>query len=377
MDARMIWIASLVGILSVFLIRKGWARLGLSVCLYATFIYGFVTKAAQGGFEAELVLPILAINIVAIASAGLWLLNNRAKKKSLAAPALVLAVVLALGSFILPVTGEVTGWDLFAWLPHTSGELSVHFIDVGQGDSILIQGEEVAVLIDAGPRGAKAVVAEYLHAQGISRLDLVIATHPHEDHIGGMVQVLNEFEVTEVMDPGVPHTSKTFEAFIDLISSKGIGYTEARAGMIRDLGGIKLEIVHPTVPSVDDLNNASIVTRLEFGQVAFLFTGDAEREAETEILESGRNLRATVLKLGHHGSSTSSTPEFVGAVAPSYAVIMLGEDNRYNHPHRGTMDLVKDIGIPVYRTDLHGNIVFITDGTKIEVRTARGWNGGE
>lgn len=378
MDARIIWIASLVGALLVSLIRKGGARWGLLVCLYATFSYGFVTKAAQGGFEAGLMLPILLLNAAAIILAGAWMLRSKAKKKNLSAPALVLSLVLAVGAYSLPVAEEVLGLDLSAWFPEAGGQLNVHFIDVGQGDAILIHGEDVAVLIDAGPSSAGETVTQYLRARGINKLDLVIATHPHEDHIGGMAAVLENFQVQEIMDPGVVHTSVTYENYLDLIDSKGIAFTEARAGMVKDLGsGLRLEILHPTVPSAEDLNDASIVTRLVFGRVAFLFTGDAEAKAEKEMLTTGRNVQAQVLKLGHHGSTTSSSREFIEAVAPSYAVVMLEAGNRYGHPHRETVDLMEEMDILVYRTDLHGSIVFTTDGAKIQVKSTKHYGGGE
>lgn len=378
MDARIIWIASLIGALLVSLVRKGGARWGLLVCLYATFIYGFVTKAAQGGFEAGLMLPILLLNAAAIILAGAWLQRSKAKKKNLLAPALVLALALALGAYSLPVAEDTLGFDLSAWFPEASGQVNIHFIDVGQGDSILIHGEDIAVLIDAGPSSAGETVTQYLHSRGIKKLDLVVATHPHEDHIGGMAAVLEQFEVQEVMDPGVVHTSRTFEDYLDLVDSKGIAFTEARAGMVKDLGGgLRLEILHPAAPSADDLNDASIVSRLVFGKVAFLFTGDAEVKAEKEMLAAGRNLRAAVLKLGHHGSSTSSSRDFIRAVGPRYAVITLEGGNRYGHPHRETVDLMAEIDIPVYRTDLHGSIVFTTDGSQIQVKSTKHYGGGE
>jgi len=376
MDERLIWIASLVGAVLVSVLYKGKARLGLLVSLYATFMYGFLVKAGQGGFEAHLMIPILIVNAAAIFLAGLWFLSSRAKKKPLAAPALLLTVVLAVGAYSVPVVEDTLGWDLTTWLPGSGEELRVHFIDVGQGDSILIHGPDIAILIDAGPRGAGETVVDYLRSKGVTKLDLVISTHPHEDHIGGMIQVLKAFEVTEVMDPGVAHTSKTFEEYLDLIDSKGIRFTEARAGMSRKLGGgIRLDILHPTQPRADDLNDASIVTRLSFGQVAFLFTGDAEVSAEKEMLVAGRNLRANVLKVGHHGSSTSSSPDFVRAVGPAYAVIMLGEGNRYGHPHRETIELLADSELQVYRTDQHGHIVFTTNGKAVDVRATK--HGGE
>lgn len=256
--------------------------------------------------------------------------------------------------------------------PLSQGSLAVYFIDVGQGDAILIQAPAAAVLIDGGPRAAGRKVVEYLKQAGISGIDLVISTHPHEDHIGGLISVLKAFPVGEVIDPAVVHTTRTFEEYLTLIDEKDIKFTEGRAGMSRELGGAAvLEILHPASPSAKHLNNASIVVRLTYGEVSFLFTGDAEKEAEAEMLKRGLNLAGTVLKIGHHGSRTSSTAEFLKAVAPEVAVIMCGKDNLYGHPHEETLKKLADAGVEIYRTDLHGTIVVTTDGQAYDVNIER------
>lgn len=374
MDARIIWIASLIaGILvAIFFRRRG--KLELLFCLYAAFCFGFVTKAGQGGFEARLILPILALVLLSLVLAASWVSISKAKGKSLARPVLALAIVLVLGAYTIPVAEEALGFQLSALFNQPDGQLQVHFIDVGQGDSILIHAGGTAVLIDAGPRAAGETVVNYLRSQGIAELDLVIATHPHEDHIGGLLEVLKQFKVGEVMDPGVVHTSRTFEQYLDLIDSKGIEFTVARTGMSRDLSdGVRLEILHPTRPKADQLNDASIVARVSIGRVAFLFTGDAGIGAEREILASAGSVPANVLKLGHHGSSDSTSREFFQAVRPAYAVITLGADNPYGYPHREIVALLADTD--VLRTDLHGHIVFSTDGSALDVKSTRG--GGE
>ena len=158
---------------------------------------------------------------------------------------------------------------------------------------------------------------EYLKEAGISGIDLVISTHPHEDHLGGLISVLKSFTVREVMDPAVVHTTRTFEEYLTLIDEKGIKFTEGRAGMSRELGSsATLEILHPASPQAEHLNNASLVARLTCGKLSFLFTGDAEKEAEAEMLRRGADLDSTVLKVAHHGSRSSTTAEFLGAVAP-------------------------------------------------------------
>lgn len=370
-SGRIIWIVSLAAapLAAILKVR----RLSLFLALYGTFMYGFLTMAAQGGFEYGLVVYIFALNVAAAVIASLWLRRCRAGKRPLIAPALLLVIALAAGGFSLPMAEVAMGWDISAWLHgDVDGEVSVHFIDVGQGDSILIQGPDCAVLIDAGDRGLGETVVQYLRDQGVSRLDLVIATHAHADHIGGLAEVLTEFPVEEIMDPGAVHTSRTFEDYLDIVEDKGIAFTEARAGLHRDLGsGLGLEILHPQDPLSGDLNNTSVVALLSYGKTSFLFTGDAEAPAEAEILERGYSGRADVLKVGHHGSGTSSSADFLKAVRPRVAVISLGDGNSYRHPHDEAMDRLDSIGAEIYQTDLHGSIIVTSDGSRIVVHVSR------
>jgi len=243
----------------------------------------------------------------------------------------------------------------------TTGKLEVHFIDVGQGDSILIKTPSKNILIDGGDRGTTAL--NYIRNQGVNSLDYIISTHPHADHIGGLINVIQSIPVGEVIDPAVPHTTKTFEDYITLIDQKDIWFTEGRSGMTFDIGGgANMQILHPTAPSQSDLNNASIVIKLTFGNVSFLFAGDAEGSAESQILNRGNDLNSTILKVGHHGSKTSSTQAFLNAVKPEVAVIMCSKNNSYGHPHEETLSKLSAGNAEIYRTDLHGNIVIITDG---------------
>ncbi|SES97531.1 ComEC/Rec2 family competence protein [Anaerobranca gottschalkii] len=266
-----------------------------------------------------------------------------------------------------------TGCNLYSE-PTPEGTLKVHFIDVGQGDSILIQEKDYVMLIDGGDRSAGEKVAQYLKELGIQRINTVVGTHPHADHIGGLIQVLENFTVDEVIDPGVIHTTKTFEDYLTIIDQKNIKFTEGRAGMRVDVkNGFYFKILHPSNPSSRELNNASIVIKLVYGDINFLFTGDIEREAELEILDSvsRQTLKSQVLKVAHHGSSTSTTREFLQMVSPQIGIIMVGEGNRYGHPHEETLDLLREKNITVYRTDLHGTIIITTDGNTYSLKTEK------
>ena len=180
-----------------------------------------------------------------------------------------------------------------------------------------------------------------------------------------MISVLQSIPVKEVIDPGVAHTTKTFEEYLTLIDSKDIRFTEGRAGISRDLGGgARMQLPHPASPSSSNLNNASIVARVTFGQISFLFSGDAENAAESQILGRGYNVASTVLKVGHHGSKTATSQAYLKAVKPKAAIIMCGKDNTYGHPHEETLATLTTAGVEIYRTDKHGTIIITTDGKK-------------
>jgi len=250
----------------------------------------------------------------------------------------------------------------------TLEEIAVHFIDVGQGDSIFINTSEQNILIDGGNRGDIAL--NYLQDLGVEKIDLVIGTHPHADHIGGLINVMEVISVGEAIDPGVAHTTITFEDYLDIIDEKEITFTEGRAGMTRNLGeGAELKVVHPESPTSDHLNNASIVVRMTYGDISFLFTGDAEKEAEAEMLNRDHVLESTILKIGHHGSRTSTTQTFLDVVNPEVAIIMCGLDNTYGHPHEETLNKLSAANVNIYRTDLHGSVIITTDGSAYEINT--------
>ncbi|MEW5784194.1 MAG: MBL fold metallo-hydrolase [Bacillota bacterium] len=284
---------------------------------------------------------------------------------------LLLLVILTMLTLFAGQTGLSDWWAGRAVTP-AAGELAVHFIDVGQGDAILIQAPAQNVLIDGGPRGAGVDLASYLHQCGVNRLDLVVSTHPHDDHIGGLLEVLDKMPVDEVMDPAVAHTTQTFEKYLALIDEKNIRFTTARAGLSRDLGGgAVLSLLHPVAPQPDDgLNNCSVVLRLTFGRVSFLMTGDVEQAAERAILEREGRIRSTVLKVAHHGSRSSSDSLFLDAVKPAVAVICYG-DNQYGVPHQETVQYLAETGALIYSTFEHGTVMMITDGNTYTVHTGR------
>ncbi len=253
-------------------------------------------------------------------------------------------------------------------IPSDGEDYQIHFIDVGQGDAILVTTPDKILLVDAGLRASG--VTEYLQDLEIETIDIVIGTHPHADHIGGLIEVFHSFTVGKVIDPGVSHTTVTYSDYMAAIENYNIPLKEGRKGMKWELSkGARLKLLHPVNPSSSHLNNASIVARVTLGEVVLLLTGDAEKEAEAQMLNDADLLPAHILKVGHHGSWTSSTTEFLEAVQPEVSVIMCGEDNPYGHPHDVVMDRLNATGTDIYRTDIHGHIIIETDGTEYTITT--------
>jgi len=255
---------------------------------------------------------------------------------------------------------------------HRPGQLTVYFLDVGQGDSILIQfPDDRAMLIDAGPDESGGSVVSYLKQQGVKRIDYLVATHPHADHIGGMAEVIEEFDIERVYMPKVTHTTKLFENLLLSIKRKGLKITSARAGLnIIEQDDLYTSFIAPCGSGYKSLNNYSAVVKLQYGSASFILTGDAEEQSEKEMLAGGANLRADVLKVGHHGSSSSTTAAFLKSVSPSYAVISAGAGNQYGHPHQETVNRLTGAGVKIYRTDTDGTVIFLSDGQTLTVKTA-------
>ena len=253
----------------------------------------------------------------------------------------------------------------------TEGYLRVHFIDVGQGDSILIQAGEQAMLVDAGTNESGSVVTEYLRSLNITKLDYLIGTHPHEDHIGGLDDVIHSFDIGTVIMPNVSHTTQTYEDVLDALLEKNLTVTAPHPGDSYSIGDASFTVLSPSAEIAeqaaenDDLNNLSVGIRLVYGSNAFVLCGDAESDSEEAMVESGLDLKADVLKAGHHGSSTSTSDAFLAAVDPDYAVISCGKDNSYGHPHQETMDKLNAADISIFRTDEQGTVVAVSDGSSI------------
>ncbi|MDR0821387.1 MAG: MBL fold metallo-hydrolase [Oscillospiraceae bacterium] len=256
------------------------------------------------------------------------------------------------------------------------GEIAVHYLDVGQGDCELIVTPKFSVLIDSGELEYYPRVLNYLARNGVTRLDYIIVTHPHSDHMGGLSYIISSIDTGAVIMPQVSEEMKpvtsVYENLIKSIKSNNIEAIAAVAGTRYELGGgAYFDIVAPVRNDYDNLNDYSVVVRLVHGKNVFLFTGDIEKTAESDILNSYADISADVLKVAHHGSNTSSMADFVEEVGGSMAVIEVGSPNSYGHPTKGTLDTLNKFGYTVYRTDLHGNIVMTSDGEKIDVATAK------
>lgn len=242
--------------------------------------------------------------------------------------------------------------------------LRVDFLNVGQADCALLSTNGHYMVIDGGNNGDADTILSYLEGQGVEKLDAVVGTHPHEDHIGSLDAIINHFDVDAVYMPKIMHTSKTFEDVLDAVANKGLKIKSPSSGDTIDFNGLEIEVLGPQ-REYKDFNNNSIVLKVNAGETAFLFTGDAEETAEKDILQADYDLQADVLKVGHHGSSTSSSQAFLQAVKPKYAVISVGVGNSYHHPEEEALQRLQSIGAEIYRTDLQGNIVCTTDGKNI------------
>lgn len=249
--------------------------------------------------------------------------------------------------------------------------LVVRFMDVGQADCEIIQFPDGRnIIIDGGKNDTEDELVKRIEKYGIEKFDYVIATHPHEDHIGGLDKVIYNFEIGCVYMPDAESNSRTFESMLDSIENKNIQVKRAEAGItVIDEENICVSFLAPNSGEYEETNDYSAVVKLTYNGCSFVFTGDAEELSEREMLSNGMDLSADILKVGHHGSSTSTSYEFLKKVNPAYAVIEVGEDNSYGHPHDETLEKLE--GIKVYRTDEDGTITMKCDGVNLEVTTEK------
>jgi len=253
----------------------------------------------------------------------------------------------------------------------TSGNFSVTWIDVGHGDSALIRCDGHAMLIDGGEPEESDKIYSFLKSDGISYLDYIVATHTHEDHIGGLSGALNAADVGTAYCPVTSDASASFENFTKYLGRQGKAVTVPACGSTFSLGSASVRVLGPVDMNTTNVNNTSIILKITYGSTSFLFMGDAESEEEADLIAGTDDLSATVMKVGHHGSNSSSTWSFLTAVKPQYAVISCGENDTYGEPTSETLDKLQRAGAEIYRTDLQGNITCTSDGNTVSFTTEK------
>ena len=248
--------------------------------------------------------------------------------------------------------------------------MTIHYIDVGQGDCILIQVNNKNLLIDSGPSSNRKSLLDYLENLNIKKLDYIIATHPHEDHIGNMDTIIRRYNIGSFYSPKVTHSSTTFENMISSLVDKNLKINILNRGVTGiNLGENTSVSVYSPLENLysDNLNDYSPIIKITFLNNSFLFTGDAEISTENTVLSQNENLKCDILKIGHHGSSTSTSPDFITAVNPSVAIISVGKNNPYGHPTPEIISLLNSLNIKTIRTDINGSIIAISDGSNIKI----------
>jgi competence protein ComEC len=248
--------------------------------------------------------------------------------------------------------------------PLSPTNLLIHYIDVGQGDAILIQTSTKNLLIDSGPDNKKTL--NYLKKQGIKKLDYILTTHPHDDHIGSMDKIISNFDVLNFYAPKITNNTDAFKSMLNALDKKDLKIVPAKAGIKLNLGNnINCTILSPISESYKELNNYSAVLKISYNNTSFLFMGDAETYNEEELIKEGYNLRADVIKIGHHGSTSSTSKALLDNVKPRVAIISCGEDNEYGHPTKETLGKLEEKNLSIFRTDIDSSIVLESDGNKI------------
>lgn len=251
-----------------------------------------------------------------------------------------------------------------------AGELEVHVIDVGQADCMLLRCGGQTLLLDGGNVEDSRLVVSYLLEHGVEELDYVVNTHPHEDHVGGLDGVLAVFPVGAVYGTTTTYASQCYDTFLHYVDQQGLTLQRPEVGAQLSLGDAMVTFLGPC-RTYAETNNTSLVLRVDYGETSFLFTGDMEQDAEADLLASGVCLEADVLKVGHHGSSTSTSEDFLDAVHPQYGIISCGAGNSYGHPHAETLSRLEQANVQLYRTDQCGTVVITSDGRQLSFRTER------
>lgn len=247
----------------------------------------------------------------------------------------------------------------------------VHYIDVGQADAALVLCDGRSMVIDGGNAEDSNVIAAYLKKENISSIDYVVCTHAHEDHVGGLSGALSVAEVKNVLAPQKEADTKAYQNFKNKSASQGLTIEHPLAGESFTLGSCDVYIIGPVTENTDDLNNTSIVMKIVYGNTSFLFTGDAELDEEEDIINAGYDISADVLKVGHHGSDSSTSYLWLREIMPEYAVISVGKGNSYGHPTETVLSRLRDADVQVFRTDLQGDIVAVSDGSNITITTEK------
>lgn len=265
--------------------------------------------------------------------------------------------------------GTLLSADVSSQEEEKNGELEVHFIDVGQGDAILIRYGEHAMQVDFGNNDKGTLVQNYLEKQGITHLEYAIGTHPDADHIGGMDVILYKWDVDTVLMPDVSNNTATYRDVVQVCKNKNYTIEVPKWGTVYPLGDASFQIICPIANKYGDINSYSIGIRLTYQDTSFILCGDATIESETEMLCSNEVLAADVLKVSHHGSTTATSEAFLKAVNPTYAIISCGKDNSYGHPHQEVMERLEQYPVQIFRTDEQGSIIAVSDGEAITWNT--------
>ena len=295
---------------------------------------------------------------------NLWQKTVRRLTALALAAALALGLAACDGSAVIQPPQNNSGIETTQ--PSAEENFQMHFIDVGQALSVLVECDGQFMLYDGGNVDDGSLVVSYLQNQGVEELQYVFCSHAHEDHVGGLAAALAYFPANHVYSPVTEASTKCFQNFIKYTQQQGLQVEVPAVGTVWQLGSATVQLLGP-IKQYNDTNDTSLVLRIDYGSTSFLLTGDMESDAERDLVESGANLKADVLQVGHHGSSTSSSYIFMNAVLPEMGIISCGANNKYGHPHEETLSILRDAGVDTYRTDLLGTITIDSDGSNYTV----------